>query len=124
MKKALTFIKSKLAFIAAIVLAAAVGGAMSTVVRASIPDGSGVIHGCYSTGRGILYIIDSSSQSCGTGETSLTWDQHGTPVGSRYGDLVSLDHTDASGADTRASAAKSASPRRMIPREQAQAFAS
>lgn len=77
MKKALTFMKSKLALAGVVVIAAVIGGATTSLVRASIPDGNGTIHSCYSTARGSMYIIDSSSQSCGTGETGLNWSQDG-----------------------------------------------
>lgn len=63
---------------------AIVGAAGSAVVLASIPDSSGVIHACYSTGLlARVRIIDSPSQSCNTGETAISWSQTGPqgPVG-------------------------------------------
>jgi len=50
------------------------------IALASIPDSGGVIHGCYKTsnpGQGALIIIDSASQSCPSGTTSLNWSQTG-----------------------------------------------
>lgn len=47
------------------------------VAYASIPDDDGVIHGCYKTSDGKLRVIDSATQTCASGETSLTWSQTG-----------------------------------------------
>lgn len=56
-------------------------GAGSAVVFAAIPDGNGVIHGCYrSSGalaNGSLRIIDSAAQTCNNNETALAWNQTG-----------------------------------------------
>jgi hypothetical protein len=46
------------------------------VALASIPDSSGVIHGCYG-GNGVLRVIDLPRQVCHKGETSLKWSQTG-----------------------------------------------
>jgi hypothetical protein len=58
--------------IAAIIGAAIVGG----VAIASIPDGNGTIHGCYSS-TGTLRVIDAATQSCASGQTALNWNQQG-----------------------------------------------
>jgi hypothetical protein len=47
------------------------------VVSASIPDSSGSIHGCRNSLTTMLRVIDDSSQSCGSDETALNWDQDG-----------------------------------------------
>lgn len=45
---------------------------------ASIPDGNGVIHGCYANIGGVLKVVDTDAGfSCGPGETPLTWSQTG-----------------------------------------------
>jgi hypothetical protein len=72
-------LRSKLGLVlAASVIAASV--TVSGVSFASIPDGSGVIHGCYQT-KGTahaLKVIDSAvTQSCPKGYTSLDWSQTG-----------------------------------------------
>jgi len=63
------------AFISAVLLL--VGG----IAYASIPDGSGVIHGCYKTtnpATGSVIVIDSDvGQSCPSGFTPLNWNQTG-----------------------------------------------
>jgi hypothetical protein len=52
----------------------------------SIPDSSGVIHGCYEPGKAVqtdgarLSIIDSTKTSCSKHETPISWNQTG-PVG-------------------------------------------
>jgi hypothetical protein len=57
---------------------AAVAAAASTYAYASIPDGSGAIHGCYKTGKGDLRVIDpSAGDACLSSETPLTWSQTG-----------------------------------------------
>jgi len=62
--------------VAAGITAAAVGA----VAWASIPDGSGAIHGCYkTTPPHTLVVIDSASQSCSAAQTSLNWSQTGPP---------------------------------------------
>jgi hypothetical protein len=76
-----------------ILLAVAVGGAVfgiASAVQASIPDSSGVIHGCYFVpGKltkavlrpGALRVIDTDKgQQCLADETPLTWGQTG-PTG-------------------------------------------
>jgi hypothetical protein len=66
-----------LAVVAAVL--AAVGGA----AYASIPDSSGVIHGCYLRSGGSLRVIDASVTGCKSTETALNWNQTGPqgPVG-------------------------------------------
>jgi hypothetical protein len=74
-----------------LLLAVAVGGAtfgIASAVQASIPDASGVIHGCYNpngaratNGTG-LNIIDSAGAACGKSMQAITWGQHG-PTGAR-----------------------------------------
>jgi hypothetical protein len=70
------------------VLALAVGGAVfgiASAVQASIPDASGVIHGCYNTSlargnpTGALRVIDTSKANgvCASWETALNWNQKG-----------------------------------------------
>ena len=66
-----------LAVVAAVL--AAVGG----VAYASIPDSSGVIHGCYVSGTGQLRVYDSQSpdiKKCGANEKPIDWNQQG-PAG-------------------------------------------
>jgi hypothetical protein len=64
-------------------VAVVVGLAAGGIAYASIPDASGVIHGCYnpngarSTGGSALKIIDSASASCSNGEQSIAWNQAG-----------------------------------------------
>jgi hypothetical protein len=58
----------------AIVGALLVGG----IAYATIPDGNGVIHGCYLKGLGTLRVIDTGkSQTCAKFETPLDWSQTG-----------------------------------------------
>ena len=64
----------------------------ASVAVASIPDSSGVIHGCYQgsgqgnqqgnqqgnwQGSGVLRIIDTTVESCAPGETAISWNQIG-----------------------------------------------
>jgi hypothetical protein len=52
--------------------------AIGATAYASIPDSSGVIHGCYLKGVGTLRVIDSPSQKCFTAiETPIQWNQTG-----------------------------------------------
>jgi hypothetical protein len=65
---------SMMVALAALVLAA--GG----VAYATIPDSSGVIHGCFSTKTGALRVIDTgANQSCTSREQPLSWNQQGPP---------------------------------------------
>ena len=50
------------------------------VAFATIPDSSGVIHGCYTKSGGSLRVIDASVTSCKSGETELDWNVQG-PAG-------------------------------------------
>lgn len=48
------------------------------IAYATIPDGNGVIHGCYKTNSGTLRVIDSDqAQTCSNSETPLNWGQTG-----------------------------------------------
>jgi len=63
---------------------AALGGlvfavAVTVVVRATIPDAAGVIHGCYSKPGSNLYVVDSAVSTCKNGDTALTWNVQGPP---------------------------------------------
>jgi hypothetical protein len=59
-------------------------GAVATVALAgtayaTIPAEDGVIHGCYAKSGGTLRVIDASVTTCKSGETALSWSQHGVP---------------------------------------------
>jgi hypothetical protein len=80
------------------------GLAVASIAYASIPDGNGVIHGCYSaSGAGAkngtpMNIIDSAKASCGKGQQAITWSQAGPPgpkgdTGSTGTDGVSVTST-------------------------------
>lgn len=63
-----------LAFVALAALVLGVG----VVAYASIPDASGVIHGCRKNSDGQLRVIDSDAgQTCANGWTPLNWSQTG-----------------------------------------------
>jgi Collagen triple helix repeat (20 copies) len=55
-------------------LVASLAIAVVTIVQATIPDTSGVIHACYRA-NGNLRLVDKSS--CTSSETALTWNQAG-----------------------------------------------
>src|SRR4051812_20787347 len=58
-------------------------GAGATFGMAAIPSADGTIHSCITTATGAIRIIDAegaSPQTCGGGETELTWNQRG-PTG-------------------------------------------
>ncbi len=59
---------------------AAAALALGSIAWASIPDGNGVIHGCYGKSGGTLRVIDAASTTCGGNETSIDWNQMG-PAG-------------------------------------------
>jgi hypothetical protein len=59
---------------AALLVMLASGG----VAYATIPDESGVIHGCYTKKVGILSVIDpSAGQTCSSGQLPISWNQQG-----------------------------------------------
>jgi len=64
-----------------VLVALAVGGAIfgiAAAVQASIPDASGVIHGCYQKVNGQLRVIDTDKgQTCNPSELQLQWSQTG-----------------------------------------------
>lgn len=63
---------------AAVVGAAAVLTAGAGIAYGSIPDGQGVIHGCYQTQGGQLRVIDTGKGAlCTQFETALNWNQTG-----------------------------------------------
>jgi hypothetical protein len=62
------------------IVAVATGG----IAWATIPDSSGVIHGCYQKNKGTLRVIDTDQgQTCDSTEQALSWNQTGPqgPVG-------------------------------------------
>jgi len=66
-------IRKKWLVLATLVTVALVSG----VAYASIPDGSGTIHGCYAKSTGALRVIDTGG--CKSAELALTWAQQGPP---------------------------------------------
>jgi hypothetical protein len=76
----------RLAALGAVVVALAAGAAY-----ASIPDGSGVIHGCYDKTTGQLRVTDTETgtpKRCTPKELALDWNQKGPqgPPGESFGD--------------------------------------
>src|SRR5207253_1268919 len=53
-------------------------GMVGSVAYASIPSSSGVINACYMKTGGAISVIDST-QKCGSNQTSLNWNQMGSP---------------------------------------------
>jgi hypothetical protein len=97
MKAILNHISKKTAFVAAVTSAVAIGGITTALVSASIPDSGGVIHGCYSTSKGTLRVIDTDAgDTCAARETAVTWNQQG-PKGDK-GDTGVTGATGAAGA--------------------------
>jgi hypothetical protein len=47
------------------------------IVYATIPDGGGVIHGCYGPGGKLRVIDTGAGESCNGSETALNWSQTG-----------------------------------------------
>src|SRR5688572_5702640 len=67
--------------IATVIMASVV--AIAGVAFATIPDGQGVIHGCYRRSGGQLRVINSDKgQTCAARERSLNWSKQG-PRGAR-----------------------------------------
>jgi hypothetical protein len=60
----------------AIVIALGVLAGIGAVAHAAIPDSNGVIHGCYGK-DGKLIVIDSATEQCKSGETTLDWSATG-----------------------------------------------
>lgn len=58
-----------------LLLGAIAGG----VAWAAIPDGDGVIHGCYLKSGGTLRVIDASVTNCKKTETAIWWNRSGPP---------------------------------------------
>jgi hypothetical protein len=74
MRKQLRFIKAKLGFLTAILLAAVVGGLTTNLVRADIPDANGQVTACYRSSGGDLHVIDTEAtpaETCSNQETAL-----------------------------------------------------
>lgn len=53
------------------------GGGTALAVSSSIPDSSGVIHGCYDSGGNVKVIDTSVTATCPKGYSSLDWNQTG-----------------------------------------------
>jgi hypothetical protein len=63
-----------------VVLVAAGLAVAGGVAYATIPDGDGAIHACYSKSGGALRVVDDSVTNCKASETSLSWSVTG-PAG-------------------------------------------
>lgn len=50
---------------------------LGAIAYASIPDGNGVIHGCYKRNSGSLRVIDNATSQCDNSETAIQWSQTG-----------------------------------------------
>jgi len=59
------------------VVAGVAGIVVGGIVFATIPDGGGVIHGCYTRSTGVLRVIDDGVTNCKQAETSLSWNIQG-----------------------------------------------
>ena len=82
------------------VLASFALATVASVTWATIPDATGVIHGCYQANSGNLRVIDSPSQGCRAHETSIDWNTGGvTNTVVRF-----VDQTTASGVNDSATA--------------------
>jgi hypothetical protein len=69
--------RGRVAVLAAVPLLLTAGG----IAYATIPDASGVIHGCYKNSNGALRVIDTDAgATCNGSETPLTWNQTGPPA--------------------------------------------
>jgi hypothetical protein len=63
--------------VAALVIVGALVAA-GGIAYATVPDSSGVIHGCYQKNQGTLRVIDTGqSQTCSSSESPLNWSQTG-----------------------------------------------
>lgn len=63
--------------VAVVAIAAAALLVLAGVAYATIPDGGGVIHGCYAKSGGSLRVIDASVTNCSKSETALDWNIQG-----------------------------------------------
>src|SRR5262245_44249870 len=76
--------------------------ALGSLAWAAIPDGNGVIHGCYDKGSGDLRVTDPQTnvpKACKIGEQKLDWNAQGPK-----GDPGPQGPAGAPGADPRADA--------------------
>jgi uncharacterized protein YjbI with pentapeptide repeats len=75
--KILALTKQQAKVIVSVAAGVVVGGVGSAVVLAAIPDANGVFHGCIRNNNDNLRIIDSATQTCGGGQTPITFNQTG-----------------------------------------------
>ena len=62
----------------AVAVIAAAALAVAGIGYATIPDSTGVVHGCFQKASGMLRVIDTGAgQTCRSDETTLTWNQTG-----------------------------------------------
>jgi hypothetical protein len=86
---------------AAVAVAALAAGA----AYAAIPDGSGIIHGCYEKKTGELRVTDPETgtpKPCTTKELALDWNQQGPAGADAFADLFGHDTGSAATATTPA----------------------
>jgi hypothetical protein len=78
------------------VLSLAACSVFGVLVYASIPDASGVIHGCYKLSSGTLRVIDDATQQCDSNEAPIQWNQtgpQGAPAPPRIITVGTADNT-------------------------------
>ncbi len=75
MYKPVKTLSGKLGFLAAVGLAAVIGGVSTGVVMAAIPDSNGNLNACYRNNGGDLRVLDTATDACGNNETPLNLSQ-------------------------------------------------
>jgi hypothetical protein len=75
------FLSARTITVSVLVGGVAAGVTFAAVAAASIPDGGGVIHGCYNKSGGTLRVIDSDNptKKCSSTQLPLNWNQQGAP---------------------------------------------
>jgi hypothetical protein len=66
-------------YVIGLAIASLLGGLISAVALAAIPDSGGVIHSCYKSKNGNMHVIDTAAGGhCTAQETALNWNQTAT----------------------------------------------
>lgn len=83
--------KSKLQIVLGVLSVFTLGVFTASTVSAIIPDASGTIHACYTTGLVPTFRIVDATTCSGPGETHLTWKQGGSATGVLRPDIAGKD---------------------------------
>ena len=91
------------------VVVVALGIAAASVAYAAIPDGVGMIHGCYKNGNGQLRVVNEAGD-CTASEIAIDWSRSGPPGARGRRETRATPETSPAPSRARTTSSGSSSP--------------